>query len=83
MKQLFPADPNVPKAIELISQAEVYLIESDPLNDYPRPTVPNVKLIGGICASPAKELNNRLSRSSSDQKKLELVSLCCPLVAWF
>lgn len=36
VKQLFPADPNVPKAIELISQAEVYLIESDPLNDYPR-----------------------------------------------
>ncbi|BFZ10321.1 hypothetical protein BsWGS_13359 [Bradybaena similaris] len=56
IKQLFPADPNVPNAIELISQAEVYLIESDPLNDYPRPVVPNVKLIGGVCASPAKEL---------------------------
>ncbi|BFZ10320.1 hypothetical protein BsWGS_13360 [Bradybaena similaris] len=56
MKQLFPTDPDVPAANELFSQAEVYLIESDPLNDYPRPAPPNVKLIGGICAGPPQEL---------------------------
>lgn len=57
MKQLFPSDPNVPLASELMSQAEVYIVESDPISDYPRPMVPNLKLIGGLSISPAKALH--------------------------
>ncbi|BFZ10324.1 hypothetical protein BsWGS_13363 [Bradybaena similaris] len=56
MQQLFPTDPNAPVANELMSQAEVYIIESDPVFDFPRPMLPNVKLIGGVSVSPAKEL---------------------------
>ncbi|BFZ10325.1 hypothetical protein BsWGS_13364 [Bradybaena similaris] len=56
MKQLFPTDPNVPASNELMSQAEVYIIQSDPINDYPVPTMPNMKLIGGVSVSPSKPL---------------------------
>ncbi|BFZ10326.1 hypothetical protein BsWGS_13365 [Bradybaena similaris] len=56
MKQMFPTDPNVPPSNELMSQAEVYIIQSDPINDYPLPSVPNMKFIGGVSVSPAKEL---------------------------
>ncbi|BFZ10334.1 hypothetical protein BsWGS_13372 [Bradybaena similaris] len=56
MKQLFPTDPNVPPANELMSQAEVYIVESDPISDYPRPTVPNVKLVGGLSISTSKSI---------------------------
>ncbi|CAG5129140.1 unnamed protein product [Candidula unifasciata] len=56
MKQMFPNDPNVPAANELMSQAEVYIIQSDPINDYPIPAVPNMKMIGGVSVSPSKPL---------------------------
>ncbi|BFZ10322.1 hypothetical protein BsWGS_13361 [Bradybaena similaris] len=56
VQKLFPTDPNAPSANELMSQAEVYIIESDPVFDFPRPMLPNVKLIGGVSVSPAKEL---------------------------
>ncbi|BFZ24704.1 hypothetical protein BsWGS_27743 [Bradybaena similaris] len=56
MKQMFPTDPNVPPSNELMSQAEVYIIQSDPINDYPLPSVPNMKFIGGVSVSPAKVL---------------------------
>ncbi|BFZ10327.1 hypothetical protein BsWGS_13366 [Bradybaena similaris] len=56
MKQMFPTDPNAPPANELMSQGEVYIIQSDSINDYPLPLVPNMKLIGGVSVSPSKPL---------------------------
>ncbi|KAL8614773.1 hypothetical protein ACOMHN_017754 [Nucella lapillus] len=40
----------------LVSQAEIFLVELDHVLDYPRPTLPNVKLIGGTATGPAKAL---------------------------
>ena len=40
----------------LVAQAELWLVEMDHILDYPRPTLPNVKLIGGTAAGPAKPL---------------------------
>jgi glucuronosyltransferase len=56
MKQLFPDDPNVPTANELMSQAEVYVIESDPIFEYPIAALPNIKYIGGLSAGPGRDL---------------------------
>ncbi|KAK7485152.1 hypothetical protein BaRGS_00023562 [Batillaria attramentaria] len=41
----------------LVARAEVWLVQMDHILDYPIPTLPNVKLIGGIAASPAKPLS--------------------------
>lgn len=50
--------PNKPyKSInDLASKAEVFIIELDHILDYPRPTLPNTKLIGGSSPSLAKPL---------------------------
>ncbi|XP_076441020.1 UDP-glucuronosyltransferase 2B4-like [Babylonia areolata] len=40
----------------LITRAEVFIVESDHILDYPKPTLPNVKLIGGTAPRPAKVL---------------------------
>ncbi|KAL8613958.1 hypothetical protein ACOMHN_023194 [Nucella lapillus] len=45
---------------ELLARPELWLVESDHILDYPRPTVPNVKLIGGTAAGPAKPLPKEL-----------------------
>ncbi|XP_076461779.1 2-hydroxyacylsphingosine 1-beta-galactosyltransferase-like [Babylonia areolata] len=39
----------------LVAQAEVWLIESDPIMQFPYPTLPNVKHVGGIMASPPSQ----------------------------
>ena len=61
---LYPADvvsrhapemPPVPLA-ELLSRAEVWLVELDHVLDYPRATLPNVKLIGGTATGPVRPL---------------------------
>ncbi|KAL8585730.1 hypothetical protein ACOMHN_056359 [Nucella lapillus] len=41
---------------ELTAQAEIWLVEMDHIMDYPRPTLPNVKLIGGTVTEHAKPL---------------------------
>ncbi|XP_076457528.1 UDP-glucuronosyltransferase 2B13-like [Babylonia areolata] len=40
----------------LVTKAEIFLVEQDHVLDYPRPTLPNVKLIGGTVTGPAKAL---------------------------
>ncbi|XP_076454228.1 UDP-glucuronosyltransferase 1-2-like [Babylonia areolata] len=40
----------------LITRAEVFVVESDHILDYPKPTLPNVKMIGGTAPCPAKAL---------------------------
>ena len=40
----------------LVAQAELWLVEMDHILDYPKPTLPNVKLIGGTACGPAKRL---------------------------
>ena len=40
----------------LAARAELWLVEMDHILDYPRPTLPNVKLIGGTATGPAKPL---------------------------
>ena len=40
----------------LVLRAEVFLVERDHVLDYPKPTLPNVKLIGGTASGPAKPL---------------------------
>jgi glucuronosyltransferase len=56
MQQIFPNDPNVPTTTKLMSQAEIYIIETDPIFDYPRPALPNMKFVGGLSAGPAKDV---------------------------
>lgn len=36
--------------------AQLWLLQSDYVLDYPKPTLPNVKLVGGVAAAPAKPL---------------------------
>ncbi|KAL8603844.1 hypothetical protein ACOMHN_049663 [Nucella lapillus] len=40
----------------LMQKAEVFLVELDNVLDYPKPTLPNIKLIGGTATGPAKAL---------------------------
>jgi hypothetical protein len=40
----------------LASKAEIWLVEMDHILDYPRPTLPNVRLIGGTATGPARPL---------------------------
>lgn len=43
----------------LIAHAEIWLVEMDHILDYPRPTMPNIKLIGGTATGPAKPLTGQ------------------------
>nr|KAG5713193.1 hypothetical protein BaRGS_007720 [Batillaria attramentaria] len=40
----------------LVASAEIWLVEFDHILDYPRPSMPNVKLIGGTATGPTKPL---------------------------
>ncbi|XP_076442614.1 UDP-glucuronosyltransferase 2B9-like [Babylonia areolata] len=61
----FPVDAVAKYAPEMVylplnilaNEAEVFLVELDHVLDYPRPTLPNVKLIGGTATGPAKALS--------------------------
>ncbi|KAL8585728.1 hypothetical protein ACOMHN_056357 [Nucella lapillus] len=50
-----PERPYIPNR-ELVTLAEIWLVEMDHIMDYPRPTLPNVKLIGGTVTEHAKPL---------------------------
>lgn len=50
-----PEMPLIPLR-SLVTRAEIYLVEMDIVLDYPKPSVPNVKFIGGAAAGPAKPL---------------------------
>ena len=51
-----PEKPSLPIDTLVQSKAEIWLVESDHILDYPKPTLPNIKLIGGAAAGPAKRL---------------------------
>ena len=50
-----PEMPYVPIDL-LVARAELWLVEFDHILDYPRSTMPHVKLIGGTATGPAKRL---------------------------
>ncbi|PVD38923.1 hypothetical protein C0Q70_01548 [Pomacea canaliculata] len=50
-----PNMPNIPIDM-LVARAEIWLIDTDHILDYPRPSLPNVKLVGGLAAGPGKPL---------------------------
>lgn len=50
-----PEKPYVSIA-DLAARAEIFIAELDPILDYPRPMLPNTKLVGGSSVSPAKPL---------------------------
>jgi hypothetical protein len=50
----------------LIAHAEIWLVEMDHILDYPRPTLPNVKLIGGTATGPSKALTGKLRAFMDD-----------------
>ncbi|XP_070199115.1 UDP-glucuronosyltransferase 2B11-like [Littorina saxatilis] len=43
----------------LVARAEIWLVETDHVLDYPKPSIPNVKLIGGAATGPANPLPDR------------------------
>ncbi|CAG5129675.1 unnamed protein product [Candidula unifasciata] len=53
---------------ELAANAEVFIIELDHILDYPRPTLPNTKLIGGSSPSLAKPLTGELLKFVNESK---------------
>ncbi|XP_076455912.1 UDP-glucuronosyltransferase 2A2-like [Babylonia areolata] len=50
-----PEMPYLPLSA-LVAKTEIFLVERDHVLDYPQPTLPNVKLIGGTATGPAKVL---------------------------
>ncbi|KAL8573678.1 hypothetical protein ACOMHN_007231 [Nucella lapillus] len=46
----------------LIARAEIWLVEMDHILDYPRPTLPNVKLIGGTATGPSNPVKGKLGQ---------------------
>ena len=54
-----PEKPYV-SADMLVAHAEIWLVEMDHILDYPRPTLPNVKLIGGTATGPSRPLTGKL-----------------------
>ncbi|CAG5130411.1 unnamed protein product [Candidula unifasciata] len=66
-----PEKPYLPIR-ELTSRAEIVLIESDPILDYPKVSLPNVKLIGGTSVSYAMPLQEPF-KSFVDQAELGVV----------
>ena len=50
-----PEMPYLPVDV-LVARADLWLVETDHILDYPRPSLPNVKLIGGTAARPAQPL---------------------------
>ncbi|KAH9493000.1 hypothetical protein Btru_022890 [Bulinus truncatus] len=44
---------------DLMSKAEVYVIASDHIVDFPKPSLPNVKYIGAVTPQPGKKLEKK------------------------
>ena len=51
-----PEKPSLSVDTLVQTKTEIWLVESDHILDYPKPTLPNIKLIGGAAAGPAKRL---------------------------
>ncbi|PVD26866.1 hypothetical protein C0Q70_12014 [Pomacea canaliculata] len=59
----------------LVARAEIWLVETDHILDYPRPSMPNVKLIGGTATGPGKPLPPQF-KSFMDDAKEGVVIIC-------
>ncbi|KAK7500229.1 hypothetical protein BaRGS_00008452, partial [Batillaria attramentaria] len=57
----------------LVAGAEVWLVEIDHVMDYPRPSLPNVKLIGATAGKPAGPLPLDLQEFMDDSGELGVV----------
>lgn len=57
VKEFAPHRPQV-SVNEIYRQAEIYLIESDHILDYPKPQLPNIKMIGGTAPTSGKPLKD-------------------------
>ncbi|PVD38269.1 hypothetical protein C0Q70_00880 [Pomacea canaliculata] len=53
----------------LIARAEIWLVETDHILDYPKPTMPNVKLIGGTATGPGKPLPPKFKHFMDDAEE--------------
>ncbi|XP_025103192.1 2-hydroxyacylsphingosine 1-beta-galactosyltransferase-like [Pomacea canaliculata] len=53
----------------LVARAEIWLVETDHILDYPRPSMPNVKLIGGTATGPGKPLPPQFKSFMDDAKE--------------
>ncbi|XP_025100119.1 2-hydroxyacylsphingosine 1-beta-galactosyltransferase-like isoform X2 [Pomacea canaliculata] len=53
----------------LVARAEIWLVETDHILDYPRPSMPNVKLIGGTATGPGKPLPPQFKSFMHDAKE--------------
>ncbi|XP_025101504.1 UDP-glucuronosyltransferase 1-8-like [Pomacea canaliculata] len=60
----------------LVARAEIWLVEMDHILDYPRPSMPNVKLIGGTATGSGKPLPTQFKSFMDDAKEgVVIVSL--------
>ncbi|XP_025115639.1 UDP-glucuronosyltransferase 2B33-like [Pomacea canaliculata] len=53
----------------LIARAEIWLVETDHILDYPKPSMPNVKLIGGTATGPGKPLPPQFKHFMDDAEE--------------
>ncbi|XP_025100126.1 2-hydroxyacylsphingosine 1-beta-galactosyltransferase-like [Pomacea canaliculata] len=53
----------------LVARAEIWLVDTDHILDYPRPSMPNVKLIGGTATGPGKPLPPQFKSFMDDTKE--------------
>ncbi|XP_025101506.1 UDP-glucuronosyltransferase 1-5-like [Pomacea canaliculata] len=53
----------------LVARAEIWLVETDHILDYPRPSMPNVKLIGGTVTGPGKPLPPQFKSFMDDARE--------------
>ncbi|XP_025101511.1 2-hydroxyacylsphingosine 1-beta-galactosyltransferase-like [Pomacea canaliculata] len=53
----------------LVARAEIWLVETDHILDSPRPSMPNVKLIGGTVTGPGKPLPPQFKSFMDDAKE--------------
>ncbi|PVD26858.1 hypothetical protein C0Q70_12006 [Pomacea canaliculata] len=53
----------------LVARAEIWLVETDHILDYPRPSMPNVKLIGGTATGHSKPLPPHFKSFMDDAKE--------------
>eukprot|EP00106_Octopus_bimaculoides_P022853 XP_014790295.1 PREDICTED: 2-hydroxyacylsphingosine 1-beta-galactosyltransferase-like [Octopus bimaculoides] len=65
VKTYAPEKPDI-TFTSLMQQADLYLIETDTVLDYPFPTLPNVISIGGISTRPASALKGDLRKFADE-----------------
>ncbi|XP_025100153.1 2-hydroxyacylsphingosine 1-beta-galactosyltransferase-like [Pomacea canaliculata] len=53
----------------LVARAEIWLVTTEHILDYPRPSMPNVKLIGGTATGPGKPLPPQFKSFMDDAKE--------------